>query len=407
MHPADLQAAVTNARDFEAAELEANHAQAVNLVMNGSSELDSKLKQFSDSINQKLKKYLADNHAIYQPSQQCNNLGITNRSENQSHSSSSANQPWQQETCICHYCGKQGHLRIDFLNSEISIKYRNILTKLHTYDTATNLSAANLSANSTHHLLSAAPTHLSAIALGNLLAVTNSNTTAELTLKQNSKAKINTAKLEIIDGSPSTNPQFYSTIIKFSTMEFRYQFHPKSEFPTLFKSLGYSRRLLTSNILLATITNDKTLAAIFFFELEKTTMIPLFSRATLEEKLITAMYTNVKVNGHFIKLILNSGSAGSIITKQLMDQLVNGIITPINVLVMETTQYQALFKEEERKPTWKAYQVSWADEDHNELLPILSWDNNGKGKQKEELTWKTDNLTWTDNDENKPTPNWE
>ncbi|KAG9299100.1 hypothetical protein G9A89_020413 [Geosiphon pyriformis] len=69
MHLADLQAAVTNARDFEAAELKANHAQAVNLVMNGSSELDSKLKQFSDSINQKLERYLADNRAIYQPPQ--------------------------------------------------------------------------------------------------------------------------------------------------------------------------------------------------------------------------------------------------------------------------------------------------------------------------------------------------
>ncbi|KAG9293767.1 hypothetical protein G9A89_019104 [Geosiphon pyriformis] len=69
MHPADLQAAITNAKDFEAAELKANHAQAINLVMNGSLELDSKLKQFSDSINQKLKEYLADNCAIYQPLQ--------------------------------------------------------------------------------------------------------------------------------------------------------------------------------------------------------------------------------------------------------------------------------------------------------------------------------------------------
>ncbi|KAG9295818.1 hypothetical protein G9A89_009047 [Geosiphon pyriformis] len=51
MHSIDLQAAITNARDFEAAELKANHAQAVNLVMNRSFELDSKLKQFSDSIN--------------------------------------------------------------------------------------------------------------------------------------------------------------------------------------------------------------------------------------------------------------------------------------------------------------------------------------------------------------------
>ncbi|KAG9298660.1 hypothetical protein G9A89_012728 [Geosiphon pyriformis] len=50
LHPADLQAAVTNTKDFEAAELEANHAQAVNLVINRSSELDSKLKQFTTII---------------------------------------------------------------------------------------------------------------------------------------------------------------------------------------------------------------------------------------------------------------------------------------------------------------------------------------------------------------------
>ncbi|KAG9307136.1 hypothetical protein G9A89_016964 [Geosiphon pyriformis] len=42
----DLYTAVTNARDFEAAKLKANYAQAVNLMINGSSKLDSKLKQF-------------------------------------------------------------------------------------------------------------------------------------------------------------------------------------------------------------------------------------------------------------------------------------------------------------------------------------------------------------------------
>ncbi|KAG9284439.1 hypothetical protein G9A89_023696 [Geosiphon pyriformis] len=61
LHSVDLQTAITNARDFEAAELKANHAQAINLVMNRSSELDSRLKQFSDSINQKLERYLANN----------------------------------------------------------------------------------------------------------------------------------------------------------------------------------------------------------------------------------------------------------------------------------------------------------------------------------------------------------
>ncbi|KAG9286726.1 hypothetical protein G9A89_012276 [Geosiphon pyriformis] len=52
-------------------------------------------------------------------------------------------------------------------------------------------------------------------------------------------------------------------------------------------------------------------------------------------------------------------------------------------------------EEEKEKPTWEAYQVLWADKKHNELLPILSWDDNNKekGKQKEKLTWEIDNLT--------------
>ncbi|KAG9290256.1 hypothetical protein G9A89_022232 [Geosiphon pyriformis] len=191
---------------------------------------------------------------------------------------------------------------------------------------------------------------------------------------------------------------------------------------------------LTSNIPPATVTNDESLAAIFPFELEEPSQLPLFSGTTLEEKPIIAMYTNTKVDGHSIKLILDSSLAGSIIIKQLMDQLDHQvdqaasarIITadgatktpigkidnfPIKVLVMEATQYQALvgnnwlvktntmldwtiqelqfttcghfkttnssaplidFEEEETKPTWEAYQVSWADPDHNELLPILS-----------------------------------
>ncbi|KAG9289439.1 hypothetical protein G9A89_008000 [Geosiphon pyriformis] len=76
--------------------------------------------------------------------------------------------------------------------------------------------------------------------------------------------------------------------------------------------------------------------------------MPLFSRAVLEKKPITTMYTDAKVDGHSIKLILDSESADSIITQQLMDQLgdfsfeVNSIIILIKVLVMEATQYQAL-----------------------------------------------------------------
>ncbi|KAG9286366.1 hypothetical protein G9A89_014532 [Geosiphon pyriformis] len=92
LHPGTLQDTVTCTRDFESAESETNYAQAINLVMNGSSKLNSKLEKFSESINKRLEGYLADNHTIYQPPQRCNNQGNSNRGQNQPHLSSSTNQ---------------------------------------------------------------------------------------------------------------------------------------------------------------------------------------------------------------------------------------------------------------------------------------------------------------------------
>ncbi|KAG9287824.1 hypothetical protein G9A89_017419 [Geosiphon pyriformis] len=232
LHPGTLQDTVTRARDFEFTESEANHTQAVNLVMNKSSELDSKLEKFSESINKRLEGYLADNHAIYQPSQRRNNQKNSNRGQNQ-------------------------------------------------------------------------------------------------------------------------------------------PFTPEN---TTFNNTKSNQHISTNTIPLATISSNKSLAVIFPFKLEKNAPILLFSGAALEKKPITAIYTDARVDGHPIKLILDSGSAGSIITRQLMEQLgrrvdraasariitangatktpigeiddfpfeVNGIVTPIKVLVMEATQYQAL-----------------------------------------------------------------
>ncbi|KAG9287476.1 hypothetical protein G9A89_023848 [Geosiphon pyriformis] len=180
------------------------------------------------------------------------------------------------------------------------------------------------------------------------------------------------------------------------------------------------------------------------------------------------MYTNTRVDGHPIKLILDTASARIITangaTKTPIGEIddfpieINGIIVPIKVLVMNATQYQVLvgndwlsktnavldwmtqelilsqngrhtrvlatcdhfkatstmaplidFNKKKPKPTWEAYQVLWADKEHNELPPILFWDNNNKGKkkQKEELIWETNDLTWTDNDESELTSSWE
>ncbi|KAG9284069.1 hypothetical protein G9A89_022843 [Geosiphon pyriformis] len=77
---------------------------------------------------------------------------------------------------------------------------------------------------------------------------------------------------------------------------------------------------LSQTIPPAVATEDSSLTAIFPFELEENEA--MFSGAALDEKHpITAMYTEATVNNTPIKLILDSGSAGSIVTLQLVNQL--------------------------------------------------------------------------------------
>ncbi|KAG9304201.1 hypothetical protein G9A89_019763 [Geosiphon pyriformis] len=77
-----------------------------------------------------------------------------------------------------------------------------------------------------------------------------------------------------------------------------------------------------SNILLATITENTTLAAIFLFDIDNLNTHSLFSRAAInQDKPIIALYTDARVGRIDIKLILDSKLASSIIMKQLMDQL--------------------------------------------------------------------------------------
>ncbi|KAG9286530.1 hypothetical protein G9A89_014696 [Geosiphon pyriformis] len=130
-----------------------------------------------------------------------------------------------------------------------------------------------------------------------------------------------------------------------------------------------------SNISPAIITKDTILATIFSFDINKLNTHSLFSGAAInQDKPITTLYTDAKIKGIDIKLILDSGSAISIIMKQLIDQLghqvdcavtiqiitadrntktliekidnfpfeINEIQIPTKVLIMEATQYQAL-----------------------------------------------------------------
>ncbi|KAG9286785.1 hypothetical protein G9A89_012335 [Geosiphon pyriformis] len=280
----DLPTAMTHARDFEAAKLEASHAQAVNLVMNRSSNLDFKLKQFSDNINQKLESYLQ--HTI----------------------GKSLSKP-----------------RLLVSDFKLPIQSRAISKHLPVYDAATNLSANNISttnllAAATKNLLITATSYLLATASSNLSTPTSSNAAPKLSYNDQNSG---------IGSTQNPNSQNYlSLLVILEDITFN---NPE---------LDQQPTILTNNISPAIVTNNELLTAIFL-------------ETALEEKLITAMYTNVKVNGHFIKLILNSAVNARIITVdgatktpigKIDDFLieVNDIITPIKVLVMEATQYQAL-----------------------------------------------------------------
>ncbi|KAG9299050.1 hypothetical protein G9A89_020363 [Geosiphon pyriformis] len=127
----------------------------------------------------------------------------------------------------------------------------------------------------------------------------------------------------------------------------------------------------------ARIAENTNLLDIFPFEFEANESPFLLSNAAgNEQKAITTMYTEAKVKEKTIRLILNSGSAGSIITYQLMQQLkrnvdqpaqtvivtaddmkkipvgeidnflftFDGITIPVKVLVMDASQYQALIE---------------------------------------------------------------
>ncbi|KAG9306331.1 hypothetical protein G9A89_018214 [Geosiphon pyriformis] len=64
-----LQDAVTFACNFESAEQEANHTQAINLAINKTSDIDAKITQLSKKLTQKIERFLAGTTGTYQPLQ--------------------------------------------------------------------------------------------------------------------------------------------------------------------------------------------------------------------------------------------------------------------------------------------------------------------------------------------------
>ncbi|KAG9304668.1 hypothetical protein G9A89_021448 [Geosiphon pyriformis] len=143
----------------------------------------------------------------------------------------------------------------------------------------------------------------------------------------------------------------------------------------------------------AQIAQNANLSDIFPFEFEANESPFLLSNAAVnKQKAITAMYTEATVEGKPIHLILDSGSAGSIITYQLIQQLkqnktpvgeiddfpflINGITIPVKVLVMDAPQYQALIKNDwllkaNANLNWETQELKISYQEQYTIVPAI------------------------------------
>ncbi|KAG9289254.1 hypothetical protein G9A89_007499 [Geosiphon pyriformis] len=143
-------------------------------------------------------------------------------------------------------------------------------------------------------------------------------------------------------------------------------------------------------LLEAKIAENANLSDIFSFKFKANESPFLLSNAaTNKQKAITAIYTKAEVEKKAICLILDSGSAKSIITYQLIQQLkrntpvekidnfpftLDRIIIPVKVLVMNTSQYQALvgnnwLQKANIKLDWKTQELQLSYQEQHAQVP--------------------------------------
>ncbi|KAG9295360.1 hypothetical protein G9A89_013389 [Geosiphon pyriformis] len=296
-----------------------------------------------------------------------------------------------------------------FATTVIPTKLGTISKHLPANDAAANLPStsildSSLSTTATSNISTTATHNISTTATSNLSTPINSDTTPKF--RSHSRN---------LGTSATQNPNFqnYLSLLVIP------------EDATINNSGSNQQQALTNNISPATVTNNELLMAIFPFDLEETIEIPLFSRAALEEKPITAMYTDAKIDGHTIKLILDIDQAASarIITANgviktpigKIDNLsikINSIMVPIKVFVIEVTQYQALVGNNWLSKTntildWTMQELQLSqNSQHTQALAVY---DHGKEKQKEEHTWETTIGAWIDDNQNElsPTLSWE
>ncbi|KAG9302124.1 hypothetical protein G9A89_020558 [Geosiphon pyriformis] len=414
-HPISLQDAIALVSNFESAEQEVNHTQAVNLAINGTSDINAKITQ--------LKLQELTNHP--------NGKKITTTVDTYSNRtiSNSNNLGDPILTTKKNYEPKSRKL---IPATQISAKHGTPI--FHTSESTTPIyTTSPIHSTTAPELLSTTTNDTSNSSLSNFpLQPRNSN---------NNQVQTNSGLSQPIPCGPvqsrPTPTRYLNQASYLSLMEDQGFDKSTSVEREDIERISQPSKQTKSNIPPATITEDTTLATIFLFDIDNLNTHSLFSRAAInQDKPITALYTNVRVKKIDIKLILDSGSADHAATAQIIiadgntktpigeiDNFpfeINGIQIPIKVLVMKATQYQALvkndwllkanatldwntqelqfihfktqctkeplieFEDTSMLPTIKTYQVSWADDYQTELLPPLTWEEKRKSRAKEE-----------------------
>ncbi|KAG9302403.1 hypothetical protein G9A89_011453 [Geosiphon pyriformis] len=274
----DLATAIRHAKNYEMAMEEANRTKLVNLAIG---ETSSAAEEKIDQLTKKVENYFTNQQ---QPQQQPQRYQPPQRRNQGNFSSAPIGQPQN-----CHYCGIPGHWKRDLPARRIT--QQNQFTPQNRFQNNNNRTSSNNQLvprnpiQQRHNHYQTQPSYLT------------------LPEEQNFQQ---TALFEGEVAAPRQNPSTNNQTI------------PPAK-----------------------IAENTNLSDIFPFEFEANESPFLLSNAAVnEQKAITAMYTEAEVEGKQIRLILDSGSAGSIITYQLMQQLHRNVDRPAQTVIVTADAIQ-------------------------------------------------------------------
>ncbi|KAG9292881.1 hypothetical protein G9A89_016243 [Geosiphon pyriformis] len=366
-HPNSLPEAVTLTRALESAEKEANHSQIVNMVMekNKTETLEKRVMQLGEELSKKIESYLIPDprRNTYQPSQRCSQEVSDSRNNHSSH------QEFKTETCACHFCKRIGHLITCENNyyAPLQMPRNQYMPISRQYPTTYQ----NQGAYQQQPIIANLNWHPKA----RNQPMWNQNV---LVQRNPNHAETN----------QQTNPNYQN--YQQTYFNIPENLIIRNNYGRNINRTKNSSNKLSQTIPPAVATKDSSLAAIFPFKLKENEA--MFSETALDEKRpITAIYTEATVNNTSIKLILDSRSAGSIVTLQLVNQLGFKVDCAATSQIITADGSTKLFHGEIDLFPFKINGIlSWADDQRTELPAIPMWTSEERSEwnQKNTVTQK-------------------